>query len=63
MMRITFFTLFLLIGCSKFAADQDWNDTKFYAFQQKCLAEIEAFNMGTKHNAQNIDWMKTLISE
>ena len=61
-MRIAIFALFLLIGCSQFAENEDRNDAKFYAFQQECLAKIEKINK-TNSNYRKSGWMKSLFSE
>jgi len=61
-MRIAIFALFLLIGCSQFAENEDRDDAKFYAFQQECLAKIEKINK-TNSNYRKSGWMKSLFSE
>lgn len=69
---------FVLVGCSqqaKFAdssskqeeillihSTKEQNDSRFYAFQQKCISEIEKINDNSQANPQK-DWIKTLSAE
>ena len=75
MKKISVIVFVMLVGCAQQIdlqnplqkelslnyADKKLNDTRFYAFQQKCTKEIEKINQN--HDDQKKEWMKTLTAE
>lgn len=68
----------MLVGCSQQAkladssskqeeillihSTKEQNDSRFYAFQQRCISEIETMNRNPEKNLRK-NWIKTLSSE